>query len=124
QLLVLTGGPGTGKTTIIKTMIDMYKKLYPDSNIRLAAPTGRGSRKLSETVDYEASTIHKLIGYKNDSAPYYNRENQLICDFLIIDEMSMADVILTNNLLQAVEKILKFYLLEILINCQALHQEM
>src|SRR5699024_7341172 len=104
QLLVLTGGPGTGKTTIIKTMIDMYKKLSPDSNIRLAAPTGRGSRKLSETVDYEASTIHKLIGYKNDSAPYYNRENQLICDFLIIDEMSMADVILTNNLLQAVRK--------------------
>src|SRR5699024_9579232 len=83
QLLFLTDGPGTGKNTIIKTMIDMYKKLYPESNIKLAAPTGRGSRKLSETVGHEASTIHKLIGYKNDNAPYYNRENQLICAFLI-----------------------------------------
>jgi len=104
QLLVLTGGPGTGKTTVIKAMIDIYKKLYPKQTVKLAAPTGRASRKLSDTVGHEATTIHRLIGYRKGEIPTYNRENQLICDLLVVDEMSMADVALTNNLLQAISK--------------------
>lgn len=101
NLLVLTGGPGTGKTTVIRIMVDIYRKMYPEHTIRLVAPTGRASRKLSEVTGLEASTIHRLIGYQKGKQPLYNKDNRLPCNLLIIDEMSMVDVILANNLMQA-----------------------
>src|SRR5699024_399518 len=79
-------------------------ELYPETNIRIADPTKRSSRKSSVTVEYEASTIHNLIDYKHDSALYYNIINLLIFDFFILYEISMTDVILTINLLKAIRK--------------------
>src|SRR5690606_13603145 len=60
QMLILTGGPGTGKTTVVKAMIDVFKSVYPKAQIALAAPTGRASRKLSDVTGQEAKTIHSL----------------------------------------------------------------
>ncbi|MFD2760471.1 ATP-dependent RecD-like DNA helicase [Lentibacillus juripiscarius] len=104
QLLILTGGPGTGKTTVIRTMIAIYKQLFSGHTIRLVAPTGKASRKLAEMTGKEASTIHRLIGYQQGEMPEYHQDHKLPCDLLIIDEMSMVDVRLANNLIQAIHK--------------------
>ncbi|TMN20865.1 ATP-dependent RecD-like DNA helicase [Lentibacillus cibarius] len=104
QLLILTGGPGTGKTTVIRTMINIYEQLFSNHRIRLVAPTGKASRKLAEVTGKEASTIHRLIGYRQGEIPEYHQDNKLPCDLLIIDEMSMVDVSLANNLMQALNK--------------------
>lgn len=103
QMLILTGGPGTGKTTVIRAMLDMYKVMYPDKSVCLAAPTGKASRQLSEVAGHEASTIHRLIGYQQGEIPTYNWEDKLPCEFLIVDEMSMVDVQLASLLLDALE---------------------
>ncbi|UDK97039.1 ATP-dependent RecD-like DNA helicase [Lysinibacillus sphaericus] len=104
QLLILTGGPGTGKTTVIKTMLNLYRNLHPKATIALVAPTGRASRKLSEVTEMEASTIHKLIGYRQGEKPLYNAQNKLPVNFLIIDEMSMVDLQLASLLIDALDK--------------------
>ncbi|MFC3041625.1 ATP-dependent RecD-like DNA helicase [Virgibacillus xinjiangensis] len=103
QILILTGGPGTGKTTVVKAMIDIYQKMYPKDSISLAAPTGRASRKLSEITGHEASTIHRLIGYRQGERPEYNKDNKLPCKLLVLDEMSMVDVSLASYLFQALD---------------------
>ncbi|MFC2947560.1 SF1B family DNA helicase RecD2 [Virgibacillus sediminis] len=103
QILILTGGPGTGKTTVVKAMIDIYQKMYPKAAISLAAPTGRASRKLSEVAGHEASTIHRLIGYRQGERPEYNKDNKLPCKLLVLDEMSMVDVSLASYLFQALD---------------------
>lgn len=103
QILILTGGPGTGKTTVVKAMIDIYKKIYPKSIIRLAAPTGRASRKLEESTGYEAMTIHRMIGYRQGELPEYHHDNRLAGDLIVIDEMSMVDIQLAYWLINAVE---------------------
>lgn len=92
NLLVLTGGPGTGKTTIIKAMIDIFKKRNPRAKIKLSAPTGRASRKLAEATRYNAQTLHSMIGYVQGEMPKYNESNKLDVDLLVIDEMSMVDI--------------------------------
>ncbi|MCM3711009.1 SF1B family DNA helicase RecD2 [Sporosarcina luteola] len=104
QILILTGGPGTGKTTVIRAMLDMYKDMFPERIVCLAAPTGKASRQLSEVAGYEASTIHRLIGFQQGEIPLYNWEDKLPCDFLIVDEMSMVDVQLASLLLDALER--------------------
>lgn len=104
QVLVLTGGPGTGKTTVVKTMLDIFKSTYPNTKIALAAPTGRASRKLSEVSGMPATTIHKLIGYRTGEIPEYNDKNKLPYGLVIVDEFSMVDVMLAKNLLDAVDQ--------------------
>lgn len=103
QMLILTGGPGTGKTTVIRAMIDIYKELYPELIICLAAPTGKASRQLSEVAGHDASTIHRLIGYQQGEIPTYNWQDKLSCDLLVVDEMSMVDVQLASLLMDALE---------------------
>jgi len=103
QMLILTGGPGTGKTTVIRAMIDMYKELHPELIICLAAPTGKASRQLSEVAGHDASTIHRLIGYQQGEIPTYNWQDKLSCDLLVVDEMSMVDVQLASLLMDALE---------------------
>lgn len=103
KVLILTGGPGTGKTTVVKGIVDVFKKVYPESKIALVAPTGRASRKLSEVTEMDASTIHKLIGYRQGEQPKHHNGFKLEHKLLIVDEMSMVDIQLASLLLDAVE---------------------
>jgi len=103
QMLILTGGPGTGKTTVIRAMLDMYKRMHPENIICLAAPTGKASRQLSEVAGHDAFTIHRLIGYQQGEIPTYNWQDKLSCDLLVVDEMSMVDVQLASLLTDALE---------------------
>ena len=106
-LLVLTGGPGTGKTTTINTMIRFFES--EGMSILLAAPTGRAAKRMTEATGYEAQTIHRLLEVnvnpeETDSAGGFmrNRQNPLEADVIIIDEMSMVDLPLMHALLSAV----------------------
>ena len=103
-LLVITGGPGTGKTTTINTIIQYFESEGMD--IALTAPTGRAAKRMSETTGYEAKTIHRLLelsGGMDEHAGFErNEQNPLETDVIIIDEMSMVDITLMHNLLKAV----------------------
>lgn len=106
-VLVLTGGPGTGKTTTINAMIHFFESEGMD--IFLAAPTGRAAKRMTEATGYEAKTIHRMLELayvpeEEDSRMRYGRndENPLEADVIIIDEMSMVDLPLMNTLLRAV----------------------
>ena len=101
RALILTGGPGTGKTT---TTIGMIRLFEADGRrILLAAPTGRAAKRISETTDREAKTIHRLLEFSPHQNGFKrNRENPLDADVVIIDEMSMVDIVLMNKLMQAI----------------------
>lgn len=96
---VITGGPGTGKTTCLKALIQYLET----QNIRyaLASPTGRAAKRLSEATGRPASTIHRLLGYSPMTGFQYHRKHQLKIDFLIVDEASMLDLLLAHHLLSA-----------------------
>ncbi len=102
-ILVLTGGPGTGKTTTLNAII----KLFENRNllIELAAPTGRAAKRMTELTGREARTIHRMleVEWGENDKPYFNRneKNPLECDVIIIDEASMIDALLFDNLLKA-----------------------
>ena len=103
-VLVITGGPGTGKTTIIKTIIRLLGK--EGNKIALAAPTGRAAKRMTEATGFEAKTIHRLleIGYVGDDEELVfqkNADDPVEADVVIIDEMSMMDILLMNHLLKA-----------------------
>ena len=106
-VLVVTGGPGTGKTTTINAMIKYFENAGMD--IKLAAPTGRAAKRMTEATGYDAQTIHRLLELsgvlsEDSSGAVFERNelNPLEADVIIIDEMSMVDVFLMNNLLKAV----------------------
>ncbi len=100
KVMVLTGGPGTGKTTTTLGIISAYR--MAGCRILLAAPTGRAAKRMSEATDMEAKTIHRLLEYKPPEGYQKKEENPLEGDVLILDECSMIDVILMYNLLKAV----------------------
>ena len=100
RIMVITGGPGTGKTTLVKSLLKVIstQKL----KIKLCAPTGRAAKRLSESTGYEATTIHRLLeidpfsgGFKRDE------KNPLFCDYLVVDESSMVDIPLFYSLIKA-----------------------
>ncbi len=96
---ILTGGPGTGKTTCLKALIATLEAQR--TSFALASPTGRAARRLSDATGHKASTIHRLLEVSPASGFLRNEENPLDIDFLIVDEASMLDLLLTNNLLKA-----------------------
>jgi exodeoxyribonuclease V alpha subunit len=101
KIMVITGGPGTGKTTIINSILKIFSKL----NIKtlLAAPTGRAAKRMSETTGHEAQTIHRLLEYSFAKGGFQkNEEKPLTCELLILDEVSMIDTILMHHLIKAV----------------------
>lgn len=108
KVMVLTGGPGTGKTTTTKGIISAWKSAGLD--ILLAAPTGRAAKRLSEATGMDASTIHRLLGYKGKEGFTRNSEEPLEGDALIVDEASMIDIELLNYLLDAIPKKMRLVL--------------
>ena len=107
NVMVLTGGPGTGKTTIISFIIDCFEHL--DKKVKLCAPTGRAAKRMSEATGRNAVTIHRLleVGYSGeDDENYYNKDenNPVESDVIIVDEVSMVDIFLMRALLRAVRK--------------------
>lgn len=104
KLLVLTGGPGTGKTTTLNGIITLLER--QGQNVVLAAPTGRAAKRMTELTGKEAKTIHRLLeaGWDNGGVVFCRNEmNQLDGDVFVIDEMSMVDVLLFENFLRAVK---------------------
>ena len=102
---VITGGPGTGKTTIVSCALEIFKML--NKNILLLAPTGRAAKRLSESTGEEAKTIHRAleIDFRSKLGLFvYNEKNPLPYDVIIVDEVSMVDVVLMNSLLKAISK--------------------
>ncbi len=108
NVCVITGGPGTGKTTIIKTIIEMYKQ--EEKKVVLCAPTGRAAKRMSEATGEEAKTLHRLLEIgKTSSDELQNIDpdvevEPLDADVIIVDEVSMVDIFLMNYLLQAIYK--------------------
>jgi len=101
KVMVITGGPGTGKTTIINAILTIFSKLK--IQILLAAPTGRAAKRMSETTGHEAKTIHRMLEYSIKKRGFKkNDENPLNCDLIIIDEASMIDTILMHYLLKGI----------------------
>jgi len=101
RAMILTGGPGTGKTTTVVGMIRLFKA--QGRRITLTAPTGRAAKRLSETTGGEAKTIHRLLEFSPQINGFKrNRQNPLDTDVVIVDEMSMVDLVLMNRLMQAI----------------------
>lgn len=101
KVLVITGGPGTGKTTIINAIIKLFRSR--SARVMAAAPTGRAAKRLSETSNLEAKTIHRLLEYSPQEEGFARNEDMpLACSLLVIDEASMLDIQLTCHLMKAV----------------------
>lgn len=110
KVAIITGGPGTGKTTILKGILDLYKVLSSSDKIRLneqialLAPTGRASKRMSEVTNFEASTIHRFLKWNKDTNRFQiNEYNKSSVSFVIIDEASMIDTMLLANLLKGLK---------------------
>ena len=100
KVLVITGGPGTGKTTIIRSLLAVLSGA--GATTLLAAPTGRAAKRMQESSGYEARTIHRLLEFApRERAFHRNGENPLRCDWLVLDEASMIDAVLMYHLLKA-----------------------
>ena len=101
KVLVVTGGPGTGKTTIVNAVVKIFGRLK--LRVLLAAPTGRAAKRMSETSNHAAQTIHRLLEFSIQKGGFQrNDENPLACDLLVLDEASMIDTVLMAHLLRAV----------------------
>ncbi len=108
KVMILTGGPGTGKTTTTLGIIETLKSL--GNKILLAAPTGRAAKRMTEATGMEAKTIHRLLEYSPEEGYKRNKTNTLDGDVLIVDESSMIDIILMYSLLKAIPLHMKLIL--------------
>ncbi|SPQ00117.1 Similar to exodeoxyribonuclease V alpha subunit [Candidatus Sulfobium mesophilum] len=103
KVLVITGGPGTGKTTLIRAILKIYRR--SGRNVLMAAPTGRAAKRMSEATGFEAKTIHRLLEFSPKQGDFRkNEEYPLETDLVVIDEASMVDTILMHSLLKAVPR--------------------
>ena len=105
-VLLLTGGPGTGKTTVIRGFVELYRRLNPKSRISLCAPTGRAAQRMSDVVKgLTAQTVHKLLDIRlfDTEMVYKNKENPIPADLIIVDEASMLDIEIFSKLLPAIK---------------------
>ena len=102
KIFILTGGPGTGKSTISKAILDIFSKAGLDCMV--AAPTGRAAKRLQEATGRDAKTIHRLLEYNPSMGFIRNKNNPLECDVVLVDEVSMLDISLFKNLLEAIPR--------------------
>jgi exodeoxyribonuclease V alpha subunit len=100
KVTVLTGGPGTGKTTTVRTVIDLLERFK--RSYALASPTGRAAKRLAEATGRPAKTIHRMLGFVPGEGFKHDEDNPLDVDMLIVDETSMLDLLLANHLLKAI----------------------
>ncbi|MCX7856854.1 MAG: ATP-dependent RecD-like DNA helicase [Deltaproteobacteria bacterium] len=101
KIILITGGPGTGKTTIVRGILEAHKIM--GSKILLCAPTGRAAKKLEETSKHPAQTMHRLLEYNPQTKSFKrNEKHKLDCDLVIVDESSMVDLVLMHHFLQAI----------------------
>ncbi len=108
RFTIVTGGPGTGKTTVIKGIVEVFQAMHQGdarilTSIRLAAPTGKAAKRLQEASGHEATTIHRLLGYDYEGHFTYDEHNRLEAKLVVIDEASMMDVQLAERLFAAVD---------------------
>lgn len=103
KVSILTGGPGTGKTTTVRAIIQLLKAKH--KTFELAAPTGRAAKRLSEATGEPAQTLHRLLEFKPFESKKFlrDRDNPLDADLIIVDEISMIDLLLMNSLLKAID---------------------
>lgn len=117
NFLVLTGGPGTGKTTIIKAMVELYKKTHPQGeqqalkDLVLLAPTGRAAKRMMESTGYPALTIHRFLKWNKETNDFgMNEYNKADARFIIVDEASMIDLFLMGHLMNGLHQNIKLIL--------------
>ena len=101
SLLVVTGGPGTGKTTLIQSVVACAERL--DLSVALAAPTGRAAKRMEQATDHEARTLHRWLEYRFDTGFGRDADNPLTADLVVVDEMSMVDLQLMDALVKALK---------------------
>ena len=112
DLTILTGGPGTGKTTVVRGMVNLFRELYPESMIACCAPTGRAAKRLAELTKVECQTVHSLLKWDLETNTFgMNEESPLALDCLIIDEFSMVDAYLFAALCKASSQIKKIVII-------------
>lgn len=105
---LITGGPGTGKTTIIHAIISLFRELYPHYHLAICAPTGRAAKRLKELVEVEVTTIHSLLEWNLETNTFgKNEANPVLADVLIVDEFSMVDSFVMSALALATPKVRK-----------------
>ncbi|MBR4470268.1 MAG: AAA family ATPase [Erysipelotrichaceae bacterium] len=108
DISIIIGGPGTGKTTIVRTMVDIFKENFPFSNLIVAAPTGRAAKRINEICEVESKTIHSLLKWNKENNTFvFDIENPILYDALIIDEFSMVDNNLFASLVKASSRVKK-----------------
>lgn len=97
-LSIITGGPGTGKTTVLRVILEIYKRMQPNASVLLAAPTGRASRKMTESTGFDAGTLHSTLGIMAEENEDEDEPTPVFADLMIVDEVSMIDMHLAAEL--------------------------